>query len=177
MPFPLPHDFDTRRETRLMLKGVLVLLAVMLLAGLVMLVARHDLRGAAGTLLFDAVLVAFAVVLLRALPGAEGRITQDGVEARARRVWGIALPGPVGTFARDDFRAVRVERVLASGNGTSLHLLERVMLAGKPGTPDVRVLSGRVDGDASPGEALAAALQLPCEIVREPRRIVLRRSR
>ena len=177
MPFALPYAFDTRSTTVLALKGLLALLATMLAGGLFMLLVRHDVRGAAGTLLIDALLVAFARVLLRVMPGAEGRITQDAVEAHARRVWGFALPGPVGTFATTDFEAVRVERVLVSGNGTApLGPLERVTLAGRPGTPDIAVFDARVPGDASPGEALAEALGLPCEVVRAPARATWRGS-
>jgi hypothetical protein len=175
MPVTLPFDFDTGRETRRLLKGVVALLAVMLAGGLVMLIVRHDALGAAGTLLIDAMLVGFGVILLRMQPGARGRIARDAVETRTQRVWGIALPGPVGRFAVADFESVRVERVLASGNrSTTLRPIERTTLVGRPGTPDVPVLAGRVDGDASPGEALARALQLPCEVVRAPARVTLR---
>ena len=177
MTITLPYAFDTGRTSVLALKGLLALLATMLAGGVLVLLVRHDLRGAAATLPIDALLVAFARVLLRVMPGAEGRITRDRVEARARRVWGLALPGPVGTFAPGDFEAVRVERVLVSGNGTApLSLLERVTLAGRPGTPDIAVFDGRVSDDASPGEALAAALGLRCEIVRSPRRATWRGS-
>ncbi|WP_133478961.1 hypothetical protein [Cognatilysobacter segetis] len=171
VPIALPYAFDTRRTTVLVLQGVLALLAVLLAGGVFVLVVRHDARGAAGLLPVVAMLGVFARVLLRAMPGAEGRITADAVEARARRVWGLALPGPVGRFALADFEAVRVERRLVSGSGTALlGPLERVTLAGRPGTPDIAVLEAHVDGAASPGEALAAALRLPCEVVRAPLR-------
>ena len=172
MPITLPYVFDTRRDTRAVVQLVLALLAVMVFAGVYMLAIRGDVVGAAGTLVIDAMLVAFGVVLLRFQPGAEGRITRDAVETRASRVWGVPMPGPVGTFPIDRFRAVCVERVLNSGNRTtSLHEVERVTLAGKPGTPDVRVVSQRIDGGDSLGEALAAARGLPGEITRTPRKL------
>jgi hypothetical protein len=171
-PITLPYPFDTRRETRLLLKLGLALLAVMVAGGLFMLVARHDIAGAAGTLLIDAMLIAFGRVLLRVQPGAEGRITRDAVEVHAGKVWGIALPGPVGTFALRDFEAVQVERMLVSGDhSTALHPIERVTLAGRHGTPDVPVLVTAVAGGDAPGEALAAALGLPCQVVRAPRQL------
>ena len=86
-------------------------------------------------------------------------------------MWGVRLPGPVGTFALHDFAAVRVERVLASGDGsTALRTVESVTLVGRPGTPDVPVLTTAVGRDDAPGEALAATLGLPCECVESPRR-------
>jgi hypothetical protein len=175
MPIDLPYAFDTRHEVRLLLKLGLALLAVMTFGALHLLLVRHDLAGAAGLLLVDVALLVFGRILLRFEPGAEGRITRDAVETQARRVWGVTLPGPTGTFALSDFEAVRVERVLSSGNRSSmLRRLERVTLVGRGGTPDVRVHAARTEGDASPGEALASLLGLPCEIAREPRRFVLR---
>jgi chromate transport protein ChrA len=103
MPFALPYDFDTGRETRRLLKGVIALLAVMLAGGLVMLLVRHDAVGAAGTVLIDAMLVGVGVILVRVQPGACGRMTREAVETNTQRVWGLALPGPVGRIRVADF--------------------------------------------------------------------------
>lgn len=164
MAFELPFDFDTRRETRLVLKGVIGLLALMVVFAMVMLFARHDVRGAAGTLLIDAVLLGFGHVVRVHMTGAEGRITRDAVQARAGRAWGIALPGPVGTFALHDFRAVHVCYHLDTSNGAApSNRFEHVTLLGRPGTPDVCVLRAPRMRGTSQGEALAAVLGLPCE--------------
>jgi hypothetical protein len=162
--FALPFDFDTHRETRLVLKGVIGLLVLMLVFAMVMLFARHDVRGAAGTLLIDAVLLGFGHVVRVRMTGAEGRVTRDAVQLRAGRVWGIALPGPVGTFALHDFRAVQVRYHLDTLNDAAPSTrFEHVTLLGRHGTPDVCVLRApRVRG-ASRGEALAEVLGLPCE--------------
>ena len=62
-----------------------------------------------------------------------------------------------------------MERLLVSGDHTTgLHPIERVTLAGRRGTPDVPVLVTAVTRAASPGEALAALLGLPCEVAPRP---------
>ena len=101
---------------------------------------------------------------------ADARPTEVSPKTRARRVWGLALPGAAGRFPLAGFEALRVERRLVSGNGTTLARVERATLVGRAGTPDIPVLEARVAGDASPAEVLAAALRLPCEVVRTPAR-------
>lgn len=166
-PPVLPYEFDTGREVRQVLKGTLALLAVLVLGGAYMLIARHDVRGAAGTLLIDVMLVAFAMLVLRSVPTAAGRVTRDSVVACPQRAWGVALPGPVGTFPLNDFRAMRVERVFGPiGARYAARTFERATLLGRPGTPDVHVLRAPVGHATSQAEALAAALGLPCEVVR-----------
>lgn len=161
----LPYSFDTRRETRLVLQGVLGLLAVLLSGGAYVLVVRQDGAAALAALLCGALLAVFGGLVLRHLPGAEGCITADAVVARAGRVFGLALPGPVGTFPLREFSAVRVEHVFGpTMTSQRPGWREHVTLVGRPGTPAVPVLRAPLARGAPTGEALAAALGLPCVI-------------
>lgn len=172
MSFDLPYEFDTFREVRLVIKGalsllaLLALLALMALSATFLLVVRHEVLGAAGCVLIAGLAGAFAAVVRGHLPGARGQLTRDFVHARADRVWGVALRGPVGRFPMQDYRAVRAERVWgATDSATMSHRFERVSLIGKPGTPDVHVLRAPCTQGRSAAEDLAAALHLPLEVL------------
>src|SRR5262249_61605340 len=85
-------------------------------------------------------------MFVSAQTGSVGTLSSDRLVIEPNMLFGIALPGPKGTYTPDRFSAVRVE--LRSGRpdveSTGPH--ELVWLVGRPGTPDV--LLARTDDRA-----------------------------
>src|SRR5262249_57628739 len=85
-------------------------------------------------------------MFVSAQTGSVGTLSSDRLVIEPNMLFGIALPGPKGTYTPDRFSAVRVE--LRSGRpdveSTGPH--ELVWLVGRPGTSDV--LLARTDDRA-----------------------------
>jgi len=110
-----------------------------LVLGIVVKLLAGQWLPAVGLVLAEAMVVGFTLVFVRHSSGSLGILYRDRVEIEPNAVWGIGLPGPVGTYAIDRFDGVRVEFVVgpiivdAPSSGPS----ELVWLAARPGTPDV----------------------------------------
>jgi hypothetical protein len=160
----LPYEFDTSRVVKLILRGVIGLLFVLLLGILYSLLISHSLAAVVQLLLIAAIAMYFGRIFLRNLPGPLGTITADSVVVQPGQVWGIRLAGPAGRFPISHFQAVRVERVpnpIGIPLETQIQPHERVYLLGKVGTPDILIARTERDAGRTLGNDLAAALKLP----------------
>jgi hypothetical protein len=160
----LPYEFDTSGVVKLILRGVIALLFVLLFGILYSLFISHSLAAVVQLLLIAAIALYFARIYLRNQPGPLGTITADSVVVQPGQVWGIPLAGPAGRFPISYFEAVRVERVPNPSGiplGTQIQPHERVYLIGKAGTPDILIARTDRDVGRTLGNGLAAALKLP----------------
>ena len=160
----LPYQFDTSGVVKLIMRGFVGLLVVLLLGIIYSLLVSHDQIAAFQLLLCAAIIVYFGRLFLRHLVGSVGTITSDAVVVQSAQVVGIRLAGPAGRFPMAQFGAVRVQRVtnpIGIPLESQIGPHERVSLIGKEGTPDI--LIARTDDDAGRklGQELAGALKLP----------------
>lgn len=158
----LPYEFDTTGVVKVILRGVLGFLAVVIAGILYSLFVSHSTAAALQLLLIGAVGAVLGRVFLKNLTGARGVIMPNVVVVEPGRLCGIRLPGPAGRFPMEQFKAVRVERIfgpLRTAQAPRWH--ERVCLLGKAGTPDILVSRTALDAGITMGHELAAALNLP----------------
>jgi hypothetical protein len=166
MAITLPYEFDTSGVVKLIIRGVLGLLLVVLVGVLYSLLISHSNVAAIQLLLIAAIATYFGRLFLRNLTGSLGTITADAVTVQAGRLYGIPLAGPTGTFPIGEFKAVRVERItnpIGIPLGTQIKPHERVYLAGKHGIPDILIARRHLDAGRILGNELAAAVKLPCQ--------------
>jgi hypothetical protein len=160
MSAALPYRFDSSPVVKLILRGVLGLLLLVIVPGLLysLLVSRD--HGAAVLLLVTGLIVIyFGRLFLRNLEASHGTITADTVLVEPGVLYGIRLHGPSGRFPLESFEAVRVERIspLAWAPGGP-H--ERVSLMGKKGTPDILIAKTSDEAGRALGRDLSAVLGL-----------------
>lgn len=161
MPVLLPYAFDTSGSVKLILRGVLGLLCLVVVPGILYsLILSHNGIAALRLLLIGAVTTYFGLLFLRNLRSSQGVLTADAVVVEPGRVWGIRLAGPAGRFPLQQFQAVRVERisapVMAQGGRH-----ERVSLVGRDGAPDILLARTALDAGRTLGAELATTLHLP----------------
>lgn len=146
------------------MRGLLGLLAVLLVGILYSLLVSHDRTAALGLLLCTAILAYFGRLFLRHLIGSIGTIAADSVRVDSPRVLGFRLAGPAGQFPISHYSAVRVERVtnpIGIPIETQVGPHERVLLIGQQGTPDILIARTERDAGRTLGKELAVALKLP----------------
>jgi hypothetical protein len=146
------------------MRGLLGLLAVMLVGILYSLLVSHDRTAALGLFLCAAILAYFGRLFLRNLIGSAGTITADAVSVDSPRVLGFRLAGPAGKFPITYFSAVRVERItnpVGIPSETQVGPHERVSLIGQKDTPDILIARTDPEAGRTLGNDLAAALKLP----------------
>lgn len=161
MPVELPYRFDTSPIVKLILRGVVALLLVVIVPGIMYsLFVSHDHVAAVQLILVGLIATYFGRIFFSNLEGSHGTITADAVVVEPGTLYGVRLHGPAGRFSLQDFRAVKVERasgpVWAEGGPH-----ERVSLVGKDGTPDILIARTSEDVGRVLGQDLAAALGLP----------------
>ena len=160
MAVTLPYEFDTSRVVKLIMRGVLGLLLVVLLGVLYSLLVSHSTAAIIQLMLIAAIATYFGRLFLRNLTGSLGTITADAVVVKPGQVFGIRLVSPAGIFPISQFQAVRVERV-PNPIGMQIQPHERVCLVGKTGTPDILIARTDRDAGQTVGNELATALKLP----------------
>jgi hypothetical protein len=162
MPVSLPYHFDTSSVGKLILQGVLGLLLIVVSGLLYIVLVRRDALGAVLLGVVAMITLVLGRIFLNNLESSQGTITGDAVEVHPGNLHGVRLHGPAGRFPLGNFAAVRVERAppLAWSPGGPY---ERVILAGKPGTPDILIARSDHDAGVALGRELAAALRLPCQ--------------
>src|SRR4051812_37441863 len=111
MAITLPYQFDTSGVIKLIIRGVLGLMGVLVVGILYSLLVSHDRTAALQLLLCAAILAYFGRLFLRNLIGSVGTITADRVSVDSPRVFGFRLAGPAGQFGITQFTAVQVDRV------------------------------------------------------------------
>lgn len=170
----LPLDFDSAEPWQKIVKLALVLAAVyaIVVAGAFL---QGKILGGAFLLLFG---LAFSAVLRRARRvsmGAKGRLTRDSVTVHPVRAWGFSLNVPSGEFALSRFEAVGlVERVVVVPNWSALGDTGTVRLMGRPGTPDIDVMTSDIDAARPFAAELSAALNLELKSVAVPGQTIRR---
>jgi hypothetical protein len=161
MTVTLPYEFDTIGIVKVILKGAMALLVVVVVPGILYsLLVSHSTAATVQLLLIGALVTYFGTLFFKNLPGALGTITTSTVVVRPSRLYGIRMAGPVGTFSLQQFKAVRVERILGA-RGVQARWHERVCLMGRDGTPDILVARTALDAGMVIGRELATLLQLP----------------
>ena len=168
MAVTLPYEFDSSGIVSTIMRGVLGLLAFVVVPGILYsLFVSHATAAAVQLLLVGAVMAWFGRLFLKNLVGSRGTITADAVVVTRVPLLGFRLAGPEGRFAVGQFQAVRVEQaaapVFAQGWPHA-----RVCLAGKAGIADILIARTDPDGGRALGAELAAALGLPCQERQEP---------
>lgn len=163
MALTLPYEFDTTGVVKVILRGVLGLLALVVLPGILYsLFVSRSIAAAVQLLLTASAVTIFGRVFFRNLIGSRGIITPDAVIAQPTRLYGIRLTGPEGTFPLQQFQGIRVERIfgpLRTSQAPRWH--ERVSLKGKAGTPDILIARTARNAGTAMGHDLAAVLKLP----------------
>lgn len=164
----LPYRFDSSGVVSTILRGVVGLLALVVVPGILYsLFVSHSTAAAVQLLLVAALVVWFGRLFLKHLEGSRGTITAEAVVVERVPLLGFRLAGPEGRFAVGQFQAVRVEQapapVFAQGRPHA-----RVCLAGKAGIPDILIARTDPKGGRALGAELAAALGLPCQERQEP---------
>jgi hypothetical protein len=160
----LPYDFDTSATVKLIMRGFVGLLAVVLVGILYSLLVSRSQAAALQLTLSAAVLIYFGHLFRKHLIGVQGTISIDSVSVQPGKVCGVRLAGPLGKFPVGRFAAIRVERVtnpLSMPLETQIGPHERVSLIGKEGTPDILIARTSDDAGRRLGSELAAALMLP----------------
>jgi len=161
----LPYRFDTRSVWHTILKGALGLNVLLLLSLLVALVAR-PWSVTLGLLVTELAVLWFTRIFIIHQEGSAGTLTTDRIEIEPNTVFGIALPGPGGTYTLDRFSAVRVEFrsapiIVDAPSSAGPH--EIVWLVGRAGTPDVALVRTSDREGREVGQHLGAMLRLPVE--------------
>ncbi|HZN98179.1 MAG TPA: hypothetical protein VFB61_10655 [Gemmatimonadales bacterium] len=167
MAVSLPYRFDTSPVIKLILRGVLGLLLVVIAGMLYSLLVTHDQVAAVQLLLVTVIILYFGRLFLGNLETSRGTIDRDQVLVDPIRLYGVRLHGPAGRFPLGRFQAVRVERMLPPefAQGRS-H--ERVVLLGTEGTPDILIARTSDDTGRVLGRELATVLGLKYEEERRP---------
>ena len=162
MAIAFPYEFDTSGVVKVILRGVLGLLVVVLAGILYSLLISRSIAAAVQLLLVAAVAMYIGGLFLRNLTGSLDTITADDVVVQPGRLYGIQLAGPAGRFPISRFQAVRVERI-TNPTGMQIGPHERVSLIGKRGTPEI--LIARTDDNVGQvlGNELASAMKLAYE--------------
>lgn len=158
----LPFHFDTAEVVTSIVQGIAVLLCVLAIGALYSVFVSRSMATAAGLLVIGAGVLWLGRIVLGNLEGTRGVITRDAVVVQPGGIYGMPMAGPAGTFPLRQFKEVRVERVMPSGDMHSRGQ-ERVLLVGKEGTPEILVARTDLDEGRALGRDLAAALNLRFE--------------
>ena len=163
MAITLPYEFDTSPVVKLMLRGVLGLLIIVVVPGILYsLLVTHDWVAVVQLVLIGATVAYFGTLFGRHLTGTNGIITREVVVVWPFTLYGIRLSGPERRFSRAQFRAVRVESISPSASIQSGQH-ERISLVGRDGAPDILVARTQNYAGRVLGKELAAALDLEFE--------------
>jgi hypothetical protein len=160
MSITLPYRFDTSPVVKLILRGVLGLLILVIVPGIgYSLLLSHDRAAAVHLLVTGAIVMYFGRIFIKNLEATSGTITADHVVVEPGTLYGTSLRGPRGRFPIQHFSAVRVQRIPPSGD-VQQGAHERVILSGKAGTPDILVARTSGDAGRALGRDLSTALGL-----------------
>jgi hypothetical protein len=117
----LLYEFDTTGVVKAILRGILGLLAVVIVPGILYsLFVSHSTAAAVQLLLIAGVTAIFGRIFSKNLTGSRGVVTPDAVVVQPSRLHGIRLAGPAaGTFPMRQFKAVRGAQPAVPGRGRS----------------------------------------------------------
>ena len=163
MSVTLPYRFDTSPVVKVILRGALGLLLLVVVPGILYsLIFSRNLVAVAQLILVGVIGLYFARLILKNLEGGQGIISPDTVVVSPGNLYGIPLAGPSGRFPVNAFRAVRVQLISAPIEAQGRRH-ERVYFVGKDGTPDILIARTELGAGRSLGRDLSTALNLPYE--------------
>ena len=170
----LPFDFDSAERWTRIVKLALTIAAVYAIAVVGLFIKGNFLRGTV-LLLFG---VAFYAVLRparRVSMGAAGRLTASSVTVHPVRVWGFSLNVPSGEFSLDRFSAVGLaEHIVVVRSASLPRNFGILQLVGRPGTPNIEIMSDDIDTARGFAEELSATLKLELTSVPVPGQTIRR---
>jgi hypothetical protein len=157
----LPYEFDTSPVVKIILRGVLGLLFLVVIPGILYSVFfTHDWAVVVELGFIGAVVVYVGTLFGRNLTSTTGIISKEVVVIWPVTIFGIRLSGPEGRYSIAQFRVVRVESISAAAS-TRQH--ERVSLVGGDGAPNILVARTENHAGKALGRSLASALDLEYE--------------
>jgi len=164
MAVTLPYDFNTAESYQRVVRGA-VGVGLVVVAGVVYsALISHDYVVVLQLGVIGAMAGGMVCVIGARVRGSAGTLTADGVIIeRAPAVFGLRFPGPSGRFSLDRFSAVRVEE--ASGPvlpNVNIGPHSRIYLVGKTGVPDVLIARTTSIGSTEAAE-FADLLALPLQ--------------
>jgi hypothetical protein len=162
MAVRLPYRFDTSDTPKVILRGVLGLLLLVIAPGIIYSLLTNNPAAALQLLLIGGLTLYFGYRFLGGLEASRGTVTADAVVVEPGTLYGIRLSGPAGRFQVQQFKAVRVQCITAPFMAQG-RPHERVLLAGRDGTPDILIARTALGVGQSLGGDLAAALGLTYE--------------
>jgi hypothetical protein len=157
----LPYQFDTSPVIKIILRGVLGLLFLVVIPGILYsLFFTHDWTVVVELVLIGVLVVYVGTLFGRNLTSTTGIISKEVVVIWPVTIFGIRLSGPEARHSMAQFRAVRVESISPAG---SPRQHERVSLVGRDGAPDILVARTENYVGKALGRQLASALDLDYE--------------
>ena len=162
MALTLPYAFDTTKSGKLLLKGTMVIQALMALELPYILIFEADKLITFGFV--SVIIISLGVFIFKYIGGAFGTVTDREITISPSVFWGIRSTTPEGRFPLTQFRCIRVEVIAAGRNGPH----ERVYLMGKDGTPNIEFARTRREEGIALGHALGSLVDLPVEERRAP---------
>ena len=163
MAVTLPCRFDTSPVVKVIMRGALGLLLMVVVPGILYsLIFSQNLVAVVQLTLVGAIGTYFARLIFKNLEGSQGTITADTVIVSPGNLYGIPLTGPSGRFPINAFKAVRVQLISAPLEAQGRRH-ERVCLLGKEGTPDILIARTELGAGRSLGRDFSLALNLPYE--------------
>ena len=163
MAITLPYEFDTSPVVKIVVRGVLGLLIVVVVPGILYSAfVTHDWVAVAGLGFISVAVGYFGTLFGRHLTSTSGIISKEVVVIWPVTLYGLRLSGPEGRFSMAQFRAVRVESISTGANAQSGQH-ERVYLVGRSGAPDILVARTENYAGKTLGRDLAAALDIEYE--------------
>ena len=163
MAVTLPYRFDTSPVVKVILRGAVGLLLLVVVPGILYsLIFSQNLVAITQLILVGAIGIYFARLILKNLEGSQGTISADTVVVSPANLYGISLAGLSGRFPINAFKGVRVQLISAPIDAQGRRH-ERVCLLGKNGTPDILVARTELGAGRSLGRDLSTALNLPYE--------------
>jgi hypothetical protein len=160
MAAALPYRFDTTPVIKLILRGVLGVLLVVVGGVVYSLLVSRDRVAALQLFLVTLIVLYFGRLFLRNLETSRGAVDRTQVVVEPVTLYGIRLRAPVGQFPLSRFQAVKVQR-MSPPEFAHIRSHERVMLVGNQGTPDILLARTSEDAGRALGRDLATALDLP----------------
>jgi hypothetical protein len=162
MKIALPYAFDTSKTGKLMIYGVVGLLAIVVIPGLIkFLFIAPNTVGLIGVFCIGGMLAFFGYILVKRLGGATGTITKQEIVVMPTTFWGVKSNEPERRFPLTQFRGVLVEQILWAADRFSPH--ERVSLKGKEDCPAILIARTERQAGLILGRELGVLLDLPVE--------------
>src|SRR3954464_9169120 len=170
----LPLDFDSAERWTRIVKLALTIAAVYAIA-VVGLFIKGNFLGGAILLVFGLALYAVLRPARRVSMGAAGRLTASSVTVHPVRVWGFSLNVPSGEFSLNRFSAVGLaEHIVIMRSASIPKNTGIVQLVGRPGTPNIEIMSDGIDTARDFAEDLSATLNLELTSIAVPGQTIRR---